>query len=84
MRLLQWIRMGVLASLLFSLQSWSAEWSGYSAEDLKIGKIARDRAYAGGRDEEDLEVQAQVIKPIRKEDTKKENAAAPSSNDDEF
>lgn len=84
MRLFQWIRMGALASLLFSLKSWSAEWAGYSAEDLKIGKVARERAYAGGRDEEDLEVQVQSIKPIRKEDAKKENSTAPSSNDDEF
>lgn len=85
MRLLQWVvSAGVLGSLLFLSQSWAAEWSGYGTDDIKIGKIARERAYPGGRDEEDLEVQAQLIKPTRKEDAKKENASSPSSNDDEF
>lgn len=85
MRLLQKvISAAVFGSLLFLSQSWSDEWSGYGADDLKIGKIARERAYPGGRDEEDLEVQAQLIKPTRKEEAKKDNSGAPSSNDDEF
>lgn len=85
MRLLQWVVLvGVLGSHLFLSQSWSAEWSGYGADDLKIGKIARERVYPGGRDEEDLEVQALLIKPTRKEEAKKENTSTPASNDDEF
>lgn len=75
---------GILGSLLFLSQSWSAEWSGYGADDIKIGKMARERAYPGGRDEENLEVQALLIKPTRKEEAKKENTSSPSSNDDEF
>jgi len=53
-------------------------------DDLKVGKMARDKTYPGGRDEEDLEVQTQVLKPIRKEEAKKGSVETPVSNDDEF
>lgn len=53
-------------------------------DDLKVAKMARDKNYPGGRDEEDLEVQAQVLKPVRKEETKKGSVETPVSNDDEF
>ena len=69
---------------LFQQNSYAAEVSGYGVEDLKIAKIARGKNYPGGRDEEDLEVQTQLIKPIRKEDTKKEIIETPNSSDDEF
>lgn len=54
-----------------------------SAEDSQVTKSAREKSYPGGRDEEDLEVQTQVIKPIRKMGNSQENVEAPSS-DDEF
>lgn len=63
-----------------------AETMEMNAEDLQVAKVARERLFPGGQDEEDLEVQAQIIKPVRKLDTAKEKSeSSPSStNDDEF
>jgi len=81
---LLFIILALFVFFFFIPKSQAAEAVAYDAEDIRIGKIAREKAYPGGRDEEDLEVQAQLVKPIRKEDAKKENVEAPASNDDEF
>ncbi len=60
-----------------------ADDSSLSSEDSQVTKMAREKSYPGGRDEEDLEVQTQVIKPVRKMGNAQENVEA-SSSDDEF
>lgn len=54
-----------------------------SEEVSPVTKAARERTYAGGRDEEDLDVQPQLLKPTRKMGGQEESAPEPS-NDDEF
>lgn len=54
------------------------------SEDSQITKMARERLYPGGQDEEDLEVQSQLLKPVRKLDIEKEKMESSTINDDEF
>lgn len=53
------------------------------SEDAQVSKVAHEKSYPGGRDEEDLEVQAQLQTPVRKDGTAAKNMISPT-NDDEF
>lgn len=61
----QWT--GCLVGILFFLSgvNVSAGAEG-SADDIRLAKVAKDRSYPGGREEEDLQVQNQLVKPTRK------------------
>lgn len=69
-------------SFLFIESAFSDELMS-SSEDLRIAKIARERLYPGGQDEEDLELQVQIIRPIRKQFNEIDKNDS-HSNDDEF
>lgn len=72
-----------MIALGFSNSLAIAEDSGVSSEESQIIKIAHEKTYPGGRDEDDLDVQNQKPKPIRKMGGNSDNIEAPSS-DDEF
>jgi hypothetical protein len=73
----------VLFVSLLGLEMAVAQEVTTTTEDSLVAKAAKEKSYPGGRDEEDLEVQPQVIKPVRKMGAPQENAESPS-NDDEF
>lgn len=63
------------ALVLMSLMGFmSSAWAGESEDDAAFGSVrssqdkAHRRAYAGGRDEEDLTVQASLPQPVRSPD----------------
>jgi hypothetical protein len=74
--------LGAILGFLIALPTWADEMV-TSSEDVQIGRAARERSYPGGRDEEDLEVRSQVVKPIRKMGGLPESVESPA-NDDEF
>ena len=73
----------LLFELGFSFTSAIADDSVVASEETQIIKMAHEKTYPGGRDEDDLEVQNQKPKPIRKMGGNSDNIDS-SSSDDEF
>lgn len=84
MRMSALIKWSLVISMFLMEIAGAMESMGIGAEDLQMAKIARERIYPGGRDEEDLEVQDQLTKPARKEDAKRGHQETSSTYDDEF
>lgn len=61
----------------------AAQRNATSEDDILVSKIAHEKSYPGGRDEDELEVQSVRDKPIRKMGGKSDTSEAPS-HDDEF
>ena len=68
---------------LISDRDLAAERELAAEDDSVIAKAVNEKNYPGARDEDDLEVQAQLVKPVRKMGDRRENTEAPTS-DDEF
>lgn len=73
----------LIFGVLSVLPSWAQERDLAAEEDSLVAKVAQEKAYPGGRDEDDLEVQQQLSVPVSKMAKKKENVEAPVF-DDEF
>ncbi len=84
MRKPKWIELILFMVFIFSGLLLQAEESTvFNSEDLVIAKVAQERSYPGGSDENEIEVQTPLIKPHRKIGSEKENIEV-SPNDDEF
>lgn len=58
----------IIFVIFMSFGAWGQQEAGslVTAEELQIQQRARKKLYPGGKDEENLKVQAQLIQPVRK------------------
>lgn len=71
----------LISLCIFSEQVYSAETSG--PRDMEVHRIAKKRLYAGGKDESNLDVQAQLTIPVRKINPNAEEPQEPDSHDND-